>query len=241
MTAEIIRVELPVAFTPTWNRINGVSVDGASLTIGPEDFFFDYRSPSWMICDWQRVHDELLPAKEGTDTALEQMALDYVRERGRSTTDAAEVLRAAHEVYAYLFRPEHLTDPELDYVTPRTLVQLRELATLMALNKVELNGDITNVSPVWMLGHAAQVVYDLTEAESQALDECYHSTWFNESRRRESVLAHAALGGRLVHGCQGSPNMSGGCVVPFGADIDAFRRNLAAMRTPWIEQTLDNR
>jgi hypothetical protein len=44
--------------------------------------------------------------------------------------------------------------------------------------------------------------------------EVYHSTWFNESRRIESVKAHAALGGRLVHGCQSVPNQSGGACVP---------------------------
>jgi hypothetical protein len=32
--------------------------------------------------------------------------------------------------------------------------------------------------------------------------------------------------------------MSGGCVVPFGADVEAMRRELAGMRVPWIEATL---
>ncbi|MEV8153393.1 hypothetical protein AB0R11_12375, partial [Streptomyces fradiae] len=29
-----------------------------------------------------------------------------------------------------------------------------------------------------------------------------HGGWFNEPRRIESIKAHAALGGRLLHGCQ---------------------------------------
>ncbi|WP_431948383.1 hypothetical protein [Micromonospora marina] len=89
-----------------------------------------------------------------------------------------------------------------------------------------------------MLCAAAQVVYDLDKATAEVLDELYHGTWFNESRRRESILAHAALGGRLVHACQGAPNMSGGCVVPFGTDVETMRRELAGMRVPWIERTL---
>lgn len=42
------------------------------------------------------------------------------------------------------------------------------------------------------------------------LDEVCYSVWFNESRRIESVKAHTALGGQLVHGCQSVPNQSGG-------------------------------
>jgi hypothetical protein len=62
----------------------------------------------------------------------------------------------------------------------------------------------------------------------------YHGTWFNESRRIESVKAHTALGGRLVHGCQSQPNLSGGAVAPYGTDISTFRDELAAMREDWI-------
>ncbi|MFG3690778.1 hypothetical protein [Micromonospora sp. NPDC047740] len=81
-------------------------------------------------------------------------------------------------------------------------------------------------------------VYDLDKATAEVLDELYHGTWFNESRRRESILVRAALGGRLVHACQGAPNMSGSCVVSFGTEVETMRRELAGMRTPWIERTL---
>lgn len=57
----------------------------------------------------------------------------------------------------------------------------------------------------------------LDDATGAMLDEVYHSTWFNEYRRVESIKAHAALGGRLVHGCQSVPNQSGGACVPYGA------------------------
>jgi hypothetical protein len=72
----------------------------------------------------------------------------------------------------------------------------------MALNKVELTGHIANVGPCWFFPVATSVVVNFPDEEARALDELYHGTWFNEYRRVESVLAHAALGGRLVHGCQ---------------------------------------
>lgn len=239
-TIDRIKVDLGIAFTKEWERIQGVTIDGTTLVIDPDKFFFEYRNPSWLICDWQRVRDELLTVKETEEITIEQMVMDFVKAHGYATQDPAEVLRTGHEVYSWMFRPEQLDDPGLDFATPATLVQLRELGTLMALNRVELDGMISNVSPAWMLCATARVVYDLSDSAAQTLDEMYHGTWFNETRRRESLLAHAALGGRLVHGCQGAPNMSGGCVVPFGADIDAFRRNLAEMRDPWIERTLDH-
>lgn len=237
-TSDLIKVDLPVPFTKTWERIPGITVDGPTLTIKPEEFFFRYENPSWLLCDWQRVRAELLPAIESEDLTIEQLVLDFVKKHGYATTDPAEVLRTAHDVYAYMFREEHLQDPGLDFVPDGTLLMLRECGTLMALNRVERDGHISNVSPAWMLCAAAQVVYDLDKATAEVLDELYHGTWFNESRRRESILAHAALGGRLVHACQGAPNMSGGCVVPFGTDVETMRRELAGMRMPWIERTL---
>jgi outer membrane murein-binding lipoprotein Lpp len=54
------------------------------------------------------------------------------------------------------------------------------------------------------------------------------------ARRIESIKAHAALGGRLVHGCQSVPNQSGGAVVPYGASIDRFRQDLDAFRAEWL-------
>lgn len=50
----------------------------------------------------------------------------------------------------------------------------------------------------------------------------------------ESVKAHAALGGRLVHGCQSVPNQSGGACVPYGASIEHFRDDLAQFRPQWL-------
>ncbi|GIG62953.1 hypothetical protein Lfu02_73250 [Longispora fulva] len=235
---KLIEVEMPIAFTAGWNQVAGVSVTGNLLAINPGEFFFRYTNPSWLLCDWGRVAAELLPAVESDEITIEQMVCDFVKANGRTSTDPAEVLATAHSVYAHMYRPEHLDNPELDFATPKTLTMLRELGTLMALNRVEMDGTISNASPAWMLCATARVVYDLDESEAQVLDELYHGTWFNESRRRESVLAHAALGGRLVHGCQGTPNMSGGCVVPFGADIDRFRKELSAMRGPWIERSL---
>lgn len=87
-----------------------------------------------------------------------------------------------------------------------------------------------------MIAATAAAVYGLDEPTAETLDELYHGTWFNESRRIESVLAHAALGGRLVHGCQPSPNQSGGCVVPYGTDIAGFRAELGTFRAEWLDR-----
>ncbi|MFC5183199.1 hypothetical protein [Actinomadura harenae] len=117
-------------------------------------------------------------------------------------------------------------------------MSLVEMGVMMALNRVELSGEISNVGPAWMFGEAAHVVYGLGTEEAELIDELYHGSWFNEPRRVEQVKAHVALGGRLIHGCQSGTevNMAGGCVAPFGVDIAAFRRELNAFRDAWVEQ-----
>lgn len=111
---------------------------------------------------------------------------------------------------------------------------LREMGTMMSLNRVELTGSITTVGPAWFFPITAQVVYGLSEAEGAALDELYHGGFFNEYRRIESVKAHAALGGRLVHGCQSAPDQSGGCVVPYGTDMAQFQAELNGFKRQWM-------
>ena len=111
----------------------------------------------------------------------------------------------------------------------------------MALNKVEPDGHISNVGPCWFFPAATSVVFDLSDEEGQMLDEIYHGGWFNEHRRIESIKAHAALGGRLVHGCQSVPDQSGGVVAPYGASMANFRADLAAFKTGWIEQIYAHR
>jgi hypothetical protein len=84
----------------------------------------------------------------------------------------------------------------------------------------------------------ARVVFDLDEAQGERIDDLYHGGFFNEYRRRDAVRAHAALGGRLVHACQSSPNMSGGAVLPYGADLERFRSDLQAFKAEWIDSIL---
>lgn len=239
-THENISVDLPEPFTPTWNRLDGISVEGCRLSIDIEKFFYRYENPTWLLCPWPSVEKHLLASVERPETTIEQLVCDYVRHHGTPTTNPVDVLHTAWQVYQYTFREEHLQDPELDFVPDNALKMLRECGTLMALNRVELDGHISIVSPAWMLCIAMEVVYDLDSETAQLMDELYHGTWFNEYRRRESLLAHAALGGRLVHGCQGAPNMSGGVVVPFGTDMTRFRRELSEMRLPWIAATRAN-
>jgi hypothetical protein len=229
-----ISVELPEPFDPRWARLPGIAVDDRRITIDPATYFFRFRSASWLVCDWDIVRTEFLDAQESRETALEQAALEFIRKHAHVTDDPAEVLSIAWQVYAYLFRDELLPVPGLDEIGPAELRILREAATLMALNKVELDGTISNVGPCWFFPAATSVVFDLDEKHGGLLDEVYHSTWFNESRRIESVKAHTALGGRLVHGCQSVPNMSGGACVPYGASVARFRDDLGQFRDQWV-------
>ncbi|MEV4322200.1 hypothetical protein AB0J37_08225 [Microbispora rosea] len=227
-------VELPVAFDPRWNRIPGITVDGPTITVDPEKYFFRFENSTWLLCDWNLVAGQLLGIEESAETAVEQLALEFVQEHGYSTSDAGRVLATAWEVYSYLFREEHLPTLGLPQITADHLRMLREAATFMALNKVELDGHISNVGPCWFFPAATSVVYELDEEEGGMLDEVYHGTWFNEYRRIESIKAHAALGGRLVHGCQSVPNQSGGACVPYGASMQTFRTELTSFREEWL-------
>ncbi|MFF9785305.1 hypothetical protein [Streptomyces nigrescens] len=236
-----ITVELPEAFDPRWSRLPGIQVDGRRINIDPVQYFFRFESNSWLVADWELVRTQLLEADETTESAVEQLALGFIKTHAESTTDAARVLATAYEVYAYLFREEHLAGLGLAQITADHLRMLREAATLMALNKVELDGHISNVGPCWFFPAATSVVFDLDNETGGMLDEVYHGGWFNEHRRIEAIKAHAALGGRLVHGCQSVPDQSGGVVAPYGASMAAFRNDLAQFKAGWIDQVYAHR
>ncbi|ALO13599.1 hypothetical protein AQF52_8018 [Streptomyces venezuelae] len=238
--AATITLELPTAFDPRWSRLPGIHVDGRRLTIDPAEYFFRFESHTWLVADWELLKSQLLDAEETTESAVEQLALDFIKNHGESTTDAARVLATANEVYTYLFRDEHLAGLGLPQITADHLRMLREAAALMALNKVELDGHISNVGPCWFFP-ATTVVFHLDDETGGMLDEVYHGGWFNEHRRIESIKAHTALGGRLVHGCQSVPDQSGGVVAPYGASMANFRDDLAAFKEGWIEQVYAHR
>ncbi|MFF0741556.1 hypothetical protein ACFYVL_14265 [Streptomyces sp. NPDC004111] len=226
-------VDLPEEFTAQWGRIDGITVDGTTLTVDPDTYFFRYENPSWVLTDWNLVRTELLGTAETDEQAVEQRALEFVKAHGQVTHDPAKVLEVGYQVAAHLFRDEYLNVPGLD-VTERELKALREATTIMALNRVELDGHLSNVGPCWFFPVATSVVFGFTEEEGKRVDELYHGGWFNEVRRRESVLAHAALGGRLVHGCQASADMAGGCVLAYGTDLEGFRAGLESVRHTWM-------
>jgi hypothetical protein len=230
----VFSVELPEAFDPRWNRIPGVTVEGKRVTIIPSEYFFKLNSFTWLVIPWADVERDMLDASETADKSLEQIALDYIKANAVSTPDAAEVLAIGYEVYRYVFRAEHLADLGMPEIGEEHLAMLRQAGTFMALNKVELTGDIANIGPAWFFNSTTRAVFDLGDAEGDMLDEVYHGGWFNETRRLELVRAHTALGGRLVHGCQSVPNQTGGAVVPYGASLQRFRDELATMKDEWI-------
>ncbi|MBB5933994.1 hypothetical protein [Streptomyces zagrosensis] len=236
-----ITVELPEAFDQRWNRLPGITVDGKRITIDPQTYFFRFENSSWLVIDWETVTSGLLHAEETEASAVEQIALDFVKAHGRSASDAGEVLAIAYQVYSYLFRDEHLATLGLPNVTADHLRMLREAATFMALNKVELDGHISNVGPCWFFPSATGVVFDLCEEDGQMLDEVYHGSWFNEHRRIEGIKAHTALGGRLVHGCQSAPDQSGGVVAAYGTSMAQFAVELAGMKGEWVQRVESHR
>lgn len=235
-TIDRIQATLPEALSHGWNRLEGIGVEGNTIEIDPALYFFRYGNPSWLVCDWTAIEADLLGVNETTEVALEQRVLEYVRQHGRTTNDPADVLSIAWHVYSHLFRDEHLSDPDLADIDPEHLRMLREVGTVMALNRVELTGEITNVGPAWFFAETARVVFGLTETETLALDDLYHGGFFNEGRRVDSIKAHAALGGRLVHGCQSSPNMSGGVVAPYGCNIARFHAELTEFKPAWLKR-----
>nr|WP_223185319.1 hypothetical protein [Streptomyces sp. CBMA152] len=232
---------MPDAFDPRWSRLPGIQVEGLRLTIDPAEYFFRFEANTWLVADWKLVKSQLLNVDETTESAVEQLALDFIKKHGESTSDAARVLTTAYAVYSYLFREEHLVGLGLPQITADHLRMLREAATLMALNKVELDGHISNVGPCWFFPAATSVVFDLDDEMGGMLDEVYHGGWFNEPRRIESIKAHAALGGRLVHGCQSVPDQTGGVVAPYGAAMANFRDELTQFKAGWIEQVYAHR
>ncbi|WP_043467474.1 hypothetical protein [Kitasatospora sp. MBT66] len=231
---DVISVTFPTAFHPGWSRLPGITVEGRVVTVDPAAYFFRFESCSWFVADWEKVVSELLPVQETTSSSVEQLTLEFIRAHGESTTDAARVLRTAYEVYGYLFREEQLVGAATPQVGAEHLRMLHEAATLMALNKVELDGHISNVGPCWFFPAATGVVFGLDDEQGMMLDELYHGGWFNEHRRVESIKAHAALGGRLVHGCQAAADMTGGVVAPYGASLSAFREDLQEFKAEWI-------
>ncbi|MDT3440977.1 hypothetical protein [Pseudofrankia sp. BMG5.37] len=238
-TQRQITVRTGEPFTPTWNRIPGIEVDGARVSIDPDAYFYRHSAaPTWLLVDWDLVVDRLLGSEETETAAVEQQALEFVHRYGRRTSDPADVLETAELVYGHLFDRERLTDPDLSEVTEEDLRILRESATLAALNRVEPSGEITDIGPCWFFPATARVVFDLDEAEGDRIDGLYHGGFFNEYRRRDAIKAHAALGGRLVHACQSSANMSGGAVLPYGADLERFRSDLGAFKAEWIGSIL---
>lgn len=233
-SAEKISVELPEAFDVRWNRIPGITVNGHRVTVDPEKYFFKLNRHSWLVIPWAEVERDMLGVTETDDKALEQIALEYIQAKAKPTSDAATVLAIGYEVYRYIFREEHLADLGMPEINAEHLTMLRQAGTFMALNKVELTGEISNIGPAWFFNSTTRAVFDLTDEQGDLLDEVYHGGWFNEARRLELVRAHTALGGRLVHGCQSVPSQTGGAVVPYGAPLQMFREELAKMKGTWI-------
>lgn len=225
-------------WSPGWNMVPGVSVSGQHIEIEPAQYFFRYENPSWRIASWSDVERVVIPFEETSNITLEQFVLDFVNHNAHETADAARVVLTASHVYRHVFHDKWATaDPDLvaTGLSKYHLKMLREMATVMSLNRVDEFGHPCNVGPAWFFPVLCQKVFGLDQTEAEFVDDLYHGSFYNEERRVQSVKAHAALGGRLVHGCHSSPCMAGGAILPYGASVDAFMRELEGFKGEWMD------
>lgn len=224
-----------ISLDKRWNRVPGVQVDGNQISIDIDKYFYRYESPQWKFIPWEKVQAKWSDLSETQDSSLEQNCLSFVKEAAITTNDPTAILENAEKAYSFLFDPNRIDVSGLPYVTNDHLKILKEASTLMALNRVDQDGRARNVGPAWFLPACSQKVYDLSQKESEFIDELYHGTFFTEARRVDSVKAHTALGGRLVHGCQGNVNQSGGCIVEYGTSVEKFHADLKSFRDDWMQ------
>ena len=213
-----------------------MSTKGTTLTIDPEQYFFRYDNPTWLVCDWEQVRSDLLDARENEHAAMEQIALDYVNSNSRITHDPAEVLTTAWHAYAYLFHPEHLEASDLPSdVSAEHLRMLIEVTTMMALNRVEQSGEITKRRSGGMFTEAVKVVYGIDGAEAELVDELYqrHLVQRVAPDREDQSPRSPGRTARVRVPIQHLKDMAGGCVVLYG-DIARFREQLTTFRTEWM-------
>ena len=222
-------------FHPGWNKITGVTLEDGQLSIDPHQYFIRFEDPSWTYVPWSIVQGHWSEIRETPDTALEQAAVQFIAANRRTTSDPVVVMRNAEAVYSYLYDHERLAMyDDLEDVTAADLRVLRECSILCALNRAALNGRITVIGPAWYFAQCARTVFSLDRTSEIRVDELFHGGFYNGARLDEQVRAHVALGGKLVHGCQGSGNGAGGCVVQYGTDVRAMQTELMALRDPVI-------
>ncbi|MGV9984738.1 hypothetical protein ACWDUY_11800, partial [Streptomyces olivaceus] len=87
-----ITAVLPEAFDERWSRLPGIQVDGRRITIDPAEYFFRFESNTWLVADWELVKSRLLHVEETTESAVEQLTLEFIKTHAESTSDAARVL-----------------------------------------------------------------------------------------------------------------------------------------------------
>ena len=232
-----------ISFTPKrsfhagWGKIPGIELIGPEIQIAPEQYFERYEDPSWNYVPWETVQAHWSELSETPDRAIEQACLEFIRKHAQQSSDAAIILGNAEKVYSFVYNESILKEiQDLDHVTANDLRVLRESSILCALNKVNLSGRITNIGPAWYFAQCARMVFGLSAADEQRVDELFHGGFFNGLRLREQTRAHVALGGKLVHGCQSSGNGAGGCVVSYGTDTSVMQSELLNLRPRFLQQ-----
>ena len=234
---ETIAFRAAAPFHPGWNKIAGLSIDNDVLKIDRATYFIRSEEDSWSYVPWEVAQRGWSEIQETPNKALEQSALEFIARHRVITRDPAVILRNAEAVYGFLYAPSRLaTHEDLRDVNADDLRILREASILCALNKVARNGRITVIGPAWYFAQCARLVFDLDREAELRVDELFHGGFFNGARLSDQVRAHVALGGKLVHGCQGSGNGSGGCVVEYGTDLQTLQMELVALREPILRR-----
>jgi len=228
-------IQAKIKLDPRWERVPGVKVTDDGVTIDPNKYFFRYEEPQWRIVDWEKVAENWEQLDESEGTTLEQKCLNFIKEHAITTNDPKLVLENSEKMYEFLYDSNRLDLSGLPHVNEKHLQALKEASTMMALNRVDRDGRARNVGPAWFFPVCTQKVFDLSDGETVEVDELYHGGFFTESRRVDGIKAHTALGGRLVHGCQGSANMAGGCVLEYGSSVEGFHDDLKSFRDEWIQ------
>lgn len=235
--SEVRNLGRTVTFRPAttfhagWNKIAGLRVENGVLNIDRDVYFIRAEEETWSYVPWEMVQERWSEIQETADKALEQAALEFIAIHRRTTRDPAVILRNAEQVYKFLYDPDRLaTFDDLRDVSSEDLRILREASILCALNKVARSGRITVIGPAWYFAQCARLVFDLDREAEIRVDELFHGGFFNGVRLSDQVRAHVALGGKLVHGCQGSGNGAGGCVVEYGTNLQTMQAELVALR-----------
>ncbi len=85
------------AFSPGWNKIPGIRVDGNNLAVG-SSYFLRREDKVWNYVPWEVVRASWDEITEDADQALEQSALFFIKRHSVATDNLGDILENAERV-----------------------------------------------------------------------------------------------------------------------------------------------